>query len=175
MILLRLTTILLLLAAVPAKAEEVRPGSPHASLAEQLVAHERRTWELYARRDVAALAALTAEDYSDIYPDGTVVDRAGYLADVAQVRVDSFALSDFHVFMLAPESALVTYVARGVGQTPRAGEIRSEVAVTSGWALRNGEWRNVFYRENVQELNGNRLLPASSAAPPPPRPQPRPR
>ena len=37
-------------------------------------------------------------------------------------------------------------------------ELKSEVAVTSGWAKRGGRWLNVFYRENVLELNGKRIL-----------------
>lgn len=143
----------------PAHAEELKPGSPNWPLAERLIALDKSTWELYSHGRLAELGDVTAPDYNDIYPDGRVIDRATYLADAPDVKVDSYELSDFHVFQLTDESVIITYRARVEGTVPSAGHIRSEVQVTSAWALRDGKWLNVFYRESVVEFNGKRLLP----------------
>ncbi|MET0624133.1 MAG: nuclear transport factor 2 family protein [Pyrinomonadaceae bacterium] len=122
-----------------------------------LVSNEKRTWELYKKRDVKGLAELTAEDYYDIYPDGEAVDKKRYLADVIETEVKDYSLSDFKVVMLNASAAVVVYRAK-VHAVSEGREIKSEVAVTSGWARRGGRWLNVFYRENALEVNGRRLL-----------------
>ena len=122
-----------------------------------LVSNERRTWELYKKKDVKGLAELTAEDYYDIYPDGEAVDKKRYLADVLATEVKDYSLSDFKVVMLNASAAIVVYRAKVHGVVSGR-EIKSEVAVTSGWAMRGGRWLNVFYRENALEVDGRRLL-----------------
>lgn len=128
-----------------------------ASVEEELVAKEKRTWELYQKKDLKALAELTSEDFYNIYPAGEVVDKKRYLQDVLETEVKDYALSDFKVIMLNEGAAIVVYKARPHAVV-NAREIKSEVAVTSGWARRGGRWLNVFYRESVLELNGKRLL-----------------
>jgi hypothetical protein len=163
---LRFALAIVLAAAAVAGAEELDADSP---LGREMIARERETWELYRARDVAGLAAITAEDFRDIYPDGTLVTKAAYLADVPTVDVESYTLDRFHVIRVTETCVVLAYEARAKGRTPRAGEIESEVAVTSLWARRDGRWVNVFYRENVLALNGRRLLPpATSVAATPP-------
>lgn len=128
-----------------------------ASVEETLISNEKRTWELYKKKDVKGLAELTAEDYYDIYPSGEAVDKRRYLADVLETEVKDYSLSDFKVIVLNEAAAIVVYKAKVHGAVKER-EIKSEVAVTSGWARRGGKWLNVFYRENVMELNGRRLL-----------------
>jgi hypothetical protein len=133
------------------------PAKPGASVEEELITKERRTWELYKSRDVKALAELTSEDFYDIYPSGEVVDKKRYLQDVLEIEVKDYALSDFKVIMLNEGAAVVVYKAKVQGVV-KGKELKSEVAVTSGWARRGGRWLNVFYRESVLELDGRRLL-----------------
>jgi len=132
-------------------------GSNAAAVEALLISNEKRTWELYKNKDVKGLAEFAAEDYYDIYPTGEVVDKKRYLADVLETEVKDYALSDFKVIMLNEASAIVVYRAKVHGVVG-VREIKSEVAVTSGWARRGGKWLNVFYRENALELNGKRLL-----------------
>jgi hypothetical protein len=157
-----LLAVLLLNICAVVSAEEIAATS---ALAQELIANEKRTWELYSKGRLHELADVTADDYRDVYPDGSIVDKATYLADAPDVTVESYSLADFHVFKLSDDAALVTYYGRAVGTTPRAGRIRSEVAVTSAWVKRRDNWLNVFYRENVTELNGQRLLPSASSVP----------
>jgi hypothetical protein len=140
-----------------AQAQGGTAKSDAASVEETLVSNEKRTWELYQKKDVKRLAELTAEDYYDIYPTGEAVDKKRYLADVLETEVKDYALSDFKVIMLNDAAAIVVYKAKVHGAVKER-EIRSQVAVTSGWARRGGRWLNVFYRESVLELDGRRLL-----------------
>ncbi len=132
-------------------------AAKNAAVERLLVSNEQRTWELYKKKDVKGLAELTAEDYYDIYPDGEAVDKKRYLADVLETEVKDYSLSDFKVIMLNASAAIVVYRAKVHGAV-KGREIRSEVAVTSGWARRGGRWLNVFYRENALEVDGRRLL-----------------
>ena len=139
----------------PAQTDPARPEA--ASVEEELISKEKRTWELYQSKDVKALAELTSEDFYDIYPSGEVVDKKRYLQDVLEIEVKSYSLSDFKVIMLNEAAAIVVYKAQAHGVV-KGRELKSEVAVTSGWARRGGRWLNVFYRESVLELNGKRIL-----------------
>lgn len=139
----------------PAQGGPARPDA--ASVEEELISKEKRTWELYKNKDVKALAEFTSEDFYDIYPAGEVVDKKRYLQDVLEIDVKDYSLSDFKVIMLNEAAAVVVYKAKAHAVV-RGREMKSEVAVTSGWARRGGRWLNVFYRENALELNGKRLL-----------------
>ena len=139
----------------PAQAGAARPEA--GAVGEELITKEKRTWELYKSRDVKALAELTGEDFYTIYPSGEVFGKKQYLQDVLDIEVKDYSLSDFKVVMLNEGAAVVVYKAKVHGVV-KGRELKSEVAVTSGWARRGGRWLNVFYRENVLELNGKRLL-----------------
>lgn len=153
-----LFTFAFLLAATVAHAQirAAQPGGA-AEVEVTLISNEKRTWELYKKKDVKGLAELTAEDYYDIYPTGEAVDKKRYLADVLETEVKDYSLSDFKVVMLNEAAAIVVYRAKVQG-VARGRDIKSEVAVTSGWARRGGRWLNVFYRENALEIDGRRLL-----------------
>jgi hypothetical protein len=146
-----------LLASQAALAQGGPAGPKAASVEETLVTNEKRIWEMYQKKDVKGLAELAAEDYYDIYPAGEAVDKKRYLADVLETEVKDYSLSDFKVIMLNDAAAIVVYKAKVHGAVKER-EIRSQVAVTSGWAKRGGKWLNVFYRESVLELDGRRLL-----------------
>jgi hypothetical protein len=141
--------------AAPAQTGPARPDA--ASVEEELISKEKRTWELYKNKDVKALSEFTSEDFYDIYPAGEVVDKKQYLQDVLEIEVKDYSLSDFKVIMLNEGAALIVYRAKVHGVV-KGRELKSEVAVTSGWARRDGRWWNVFYRENALELNGKRIL-----------------
>ena len=128
--------------AAPAMAEEIVQGSAHWSVAETLIANERAAWDVYARRDTAA-PDLLSDDYVEVLDDNTLNDRAAHLAMIAGADLSAYALEGFRVIRLSEDAMIVTYEA---DWTDGAGE-SGRVAISSGWALRDGEWRNVFYRE----------------------------
>jgi hypothetical protein len=128
--------------AAPAMAEEIVQGSAHWSVAETLIANERTAWDVYARRDTAAPDLLSG-DYVEVLDDNTLNDRAAHLAMIADADLSAYALEGFRVIRLSDDAMIVTYEA---DWTDGAGE-SGRVAISSGWALRDGEWKNVFYRE----------------------------
>jgi hypothetical protein len=148
----------LAIASAPAAAQ--RRGPDRAALERRLIENERATWRYYSTKAVDSLAAVTAADFTNVYASGKVVGRDEYLAGVATVDVRDYALRDFHVAWLTDDVATVVYVGRGRavmgGRT-----LDTEVGVTSTWVRRRGRWLNVFYRESLMELNGQRLLAAS--------------
>jgi len=139
---------LALASAAPALGQEIRPGSPKAALAEQLLAREKAEWTAYQAKDRAALIAATPEDFADLYSDGQVVDRKRWLDDMERVDVERFDLSGFHAFALSDDAILFTYrgEAWGVARESRQ-KLHNVAAVTSVWARRGGQWLNVYYGE----------------------------
>lgn len=127
-----------------AQAGEIKAGSKQWATAEQLIANERSAWRNYAQRDLEASGKLLAEDYADVQSDGTVLDRAGHLAFVPDANLEWHELDRFHVFLLAPDAAVVTYRARARDRGAKE-EYRAEV--TAGWSRRGKRWINTFYRE----------------------------
>ena len=128
--------------ATRAMAEEIVEGSPHWPTAQALIGNERTAWDVYARRDTAAPDLLSG-DYVEVLDDNTLNDRAAHLAMIVDADLSAYALEGFRVIRLSDDAMVVTYEA---DWTDGAGE-SGRVAISSGWALRDGAWRNVFYRE----------------------------
>ena len=135
-----------LMTSAPAQAEEVVEGSAVWSTAQTLIANERTAWDVYARRDTAA-PDLLSSDYVDLLGDNTINDRHAHLAQIAEADLSSYSLEDFRVIRLSDDAMLVTYEAAWADSAGESGR----VAVTSGWAIRDGVWMNVFYRETPTE------------------------
>ena len=133
---------LTLVSAAPAMAEEIVECSAQWPVAQTLIANERTAWDVYSRRDTAAPDLLSG-DYVEVLDDNTLNDRSGHLAMIADADLSAYALEGFRVIRLSDDAMIVTYEA---DWTDGAGE-SGRVAISSGWALRDGEWRNVFYRE----------------------------
>src|ERR1044072_1742334 len=129
--LLATLTLLPLLLFVNIRTAPAQEGA--ASVEEALIAKEKRTWELYKQKDGKALGEGASEDFYDISPAGEVVGKKQYLQDVLETEVKDYALSDFKVIMLNEGAAVVVYKARPYAVV-KGREIKSEVAVTSGWA-----------------------------------------
>ena len=129
--------------APPAHAEEVVEGAPLWSLAQTLIANERTAWDVYFRRDVAA-PNLLSDDYIDLIVGNEVADRDTHLAAIAEADLSAYELEGFRVIRLSDDAMLVTYQATWTDNDGVSGQ----VAVTSGWAPRDGVWKNVFYRES---------------------------
>lgn len=122
-------------------------GHAQTYVEEMLIALEKKTWDLYKNRDVKALDELTADDFYDIYPDGTVVNKKQWLKDMLGVQVKDSTLTDFKVIMLTKDAAIIVYTAVAHA-VDKGKEVAIHNAVTSAWAKRNGRWVSVFYREN---------------------------
>jgi hypothetical protein len=111
--------------------------------ADTLIACENETWELIRRKDLKGFASYLAEDFYDIFPDGTERTKSQLLDFLSSAELKEYQLSNFRVTMLTEDAAVVTYHvdARAVIEGKK---IPMNNFVTSGWARRGGKWSNIF-------------------------------
>jgi len=102
------------------------------ALAAHLQALERALHEPAVRGDVAQLAALLDDDFSEIGSSGACFDRAAALAEIPRER---------QVVLLAPTLAQVRYRSWYVV----GGERQREVLRSSLWRLHGAAWRGGFH------------------------------
>lgn len=127
------------------------------SVDQLLIGYEKQSWESVKQKDYEKFASFIADDFVDIFSNGKVVSKQQLLKEyIRGVTLVDYSLSTFRVVMLDKDAAIIAYqaVAHGsenqdVAHEIKQGEVTAiHVAVTSGWAKRNGRWLNVFYREN---------------------------
>ena len=123
--------------------QDQRDPSKQAFSADTLIACENETWSLIQRKDFKSFASYLAEDFYDVFPDGTERPKSELLEFLREADLKNYQLSNFRVTMLNEDAAVVTYhvEARAVIQGE---EVSMKNSVTSGWARRNGKWLNVF-------------------------------
>ncbi len=103
---------------------------------------ERHLLKPEVRSDRNAVSALLADDFMEFGASGRVWSRAEILAELATEPLVHLDASNFHVAMLSPELALVTYRSSRVqpNQPPRQA-LRSSI-----WRLQGDHWRIVFHQ-----------------------------
>jgi hypothetical protein len=116
--------------------------NPESSATDTLIACERETWSLIKRKDLNGFASYLAEDFYDIFPDGTERTKSELLEFLRGADLKEHQLGNFRVTMLNQDAAIVTYHvdARAMIQ---GREVSMKNSVTSGWARRGGKWLNV--------------------------------
>jgi hypothetical protein len=122
------------------KSQRVR--SERLSPAEILIACERETWSLIQRKDLAGFASYLAEEFYDIFPDGTERTKSELLEFLCGAELKEYRLSNFRVTVLNDDAAIVTYHADARALV-QGKEIALKEAVTAGRARRGGRWLNV--------------------------------
>lgn len=105
----------------------------------------RRIWQAYKNGDIDAHNGLLAEDYTAIFPDGSLHLRRPTLEEIRANPMSSYALSEVQVAPVTPDAALATYLADVEG--PLHGKwthIRWRVGEV--WIQREGEWKCRSYQ-----------------------------
>jgi ketosteroid isomerase-like protein len=129
------------LAIVSASGVRASQQAPVRSDQEILIQLERDWHAAFLRKDVAAIAALLADDFIVTYGDGARGDKTKELALVAEFnqQVDSSVQEDF-IVKIQRETAVVWFTQRMVG--PVQGK-PTEVAYRyiDVWVLRDGRWQ----------------------------------
>ena len=139
----RVRTILLLIAAV----RQLEPTMSSAAPTLEATVSERihRIWQAYGKGDIDAHNALLADDYTAVFPDGTLHLRRPTLEEIRSSPMSSFALSDLRVAQVTPDTALASYVADVEG--PLHGKtIHIRWRVGELWVRRRGEWKCRSYQ-----------------------------
>ncbi|MEZ0275777.1 MAG: nuclear transport factor 2 family protein [Roseimicrobium sp.] len=106
------------------------------------MACENETWSLIKQKDFAGFASYLAEDFYDIFPDGSERSKSEMLQFLRGAELKEYRLGNFRVTILNQDAAIVTYQvdAHAVIQGK---EITMKNSVTSGWAKRGDRWLNV--------------------------------
>jgi len=113
------------------------------ALAAHLQALERALHDPVVRGDVAQLAALLDDDFSEIGSSGACFDRAAALAEIPRERAQVEIVStDYDCVLLVPTLAQVRYRSWYVID----GERQREVLRSSLWRRHGEAWRVVFHQ-----------------------------
>lgn len=125
-------------ASAPASPPQLRPLP--GELVRALDAYNQAT----VRNDVATLSALVSEDYTLVNSDGSVQDKASYLADFA---VPGFKIDPYEVEPLVYEAhgdAALTAWAFELGWTQEGRHQTRRLRIAHFWANRDGRWRIAY-------------------------------
>jgi hypothetical protein len=130
------------------------PGQDQDNLKETVLAVEKRTWEAYAKQDVAAFKNLVADDFVCIDTFGRPSDKAGVLDYVARFRVLEHTMKDVKVVLLNATSAIVSYEVQ-YKVRPTAGQRVENTTrrITSAWAQRKGRWWYVYCEDRIVQTD----------------------
>jgi hypothetical protein len=112
---------------------------------DDVVALEKRTWELWQKHDKKGFAALMDNDFIAIDTHG-VAAKAQNVADIDNLIKESYELSDFQIHPISAGVVLLTYQAKLKGMY-KGERIDGTYFVSSVWAKRQGKWLNVLYHE----------------------------
>lgn len=138
------------------------------ALAAHLQALERALHDPVVRGDVAQLAALLDDDFSEIGSSGVCFDRAAALAEIPRERAQVEIVStDYDCVLLVPTLAQVRYRSWYVID----GERQREVLRSSLWRRHGEAWRVVFHQGTPRRLERQHRwrenrAPKKVAAPP---------
>jgi hypothetical protein len=138
---------LLLSFASAAAAQEKQPAAKAGTVAPQLEAQVRKLWEAFKKKDKATLAAMLDGGFRQ-FEEGlsTFGDKKTEVNAVDDFELISYTLSDFTVKPIAPNAALVTYIAqyegKSGGETSKAKSVFGEV-----WIRAGNEWNALYMQE----------------------------
>jgi len=142
-----LAATLLLASPVMMRAQSPVPRPPRTAEDSSLVATELSMWGMWKNHDAASFAALLADDFYDVFLDGTVVGKQALMREFQQAELLEYSFGPVSLVHLSPDAVVMVYRAQLHGRAGSA-DIRRTVDVTSAWGRRDGRWRSVFYREN---------------------------
>jgi hypothetical protein len=143
-------TILLTFAVLMSTAllAQDKPQSPAPKpLASPLEAQVRKLWGAFKNKDKATLSALLDENFR-MFEEGltTFGDKKAQVNAVDDFELISYTLGDFTVKPLAPNMALVTYIAqyegKSGGENSKAKSVFGEV-----WTHSGSEWKCLYMQE----------------------------
>lgn len=125
--------------AMASKAE-MRTGP--ASVEQHLKAMEERWAKSALKSDGEAVGSMLAADFVNINSDGSVLDRAGYIARTDKSKLEVSELSEVAV-KAHGDSAVVTGVWTGKGVDGEGKAFEGKERWADTWVKKNGKWQCV--------------------------------
>lgn len=137
-----------LLLLAPAMAQQKSsPAKP--TLASTLEAKIRKVWEDFKNKDKASLGAALADDFREVEEGATGFgDKKAELASVDEFEITTYALKDFTVRSLGPNSALVTYKAHYEGKSGNEA-VNTNSAFGEVWIRDGNTWKGLYVQETA--------------------------
>jgi Domain of unknown function (DUF4440) len=114
------------------------------SLDQMIIDKSRQTWEAYKTRNIAAMKALTAEDYVSYALSGPS-NLQQDIATIDKLTIESYTLDDPKVSMATKDVAILRYKCDLKGSFD--GKPFGPVYATEVWVNRGGKWQIVSYTE----------------------------
>ena len=124
------------------KSKAKSAGAGHSD--QMLIDNSRSTWEAYKSRNVAAIRALTAEEYVAY----TLTGPSNLQQDIdtiAKLTIESFTIDEPKVTWPTKDVAILRYKCDLKGSFD--GKPFKPVYATEVWVNRGGKWRIVSYQE----------------------------
>ena len=131
----------------PASTGSTDDGFPESedALAKNMVAKEKLSWSLAARKNKPSYAALLGADFSSVSENGAQ-DKSENVSDLDNLTIDRHTFADFNIHMIGKQLVLLTYRVAASGSYKGKSYASSNYA-GSVWAKRGSEWLNVFFQE----------------------------
>jgi len=116
-----------------------------------LIKLENRFWQSIVDQDTDTALQMLDEPSLMVSSHGAMqFDHAGYrkMAEHGAMTLKSFELSDMNVLFPDEDTAVLTYhVRQAMAQRGQSEEIRQEMADSSVWLRKGGQWRCVMHTE----------------------------
>ena len=124
-----------------------------------LIVLENRFWQSMVDEDTDTALSMLDEPALMVSPHGAMqFDHATYrrMAEQGTMVVKSFELSDVEVVFPIDDTAVLTYhVKQTISPRGKPGDIQQEMADSSVWTRKGGQWRCVMHTE-TPVANGKR-------------------
>jgi hypothetical protein len=107
----------------------------------------RQAWQDWKDKKKDAFAAILTDEVIEVEADGKGPrGKQATLADLQNINIQKFALSDFKITMLGDAAALATYKAvADIGPVGKAKQYT--LAVSEVWVKRGNDWKLLHYQE----------------------------
>jgi ketosteroid isomerase-like protein len=123
-----------------------KPKAKHAGghADQAIVDNSRATWEAYKSKDIAAMKALTADDYS-AYTQAGPSNLQQDIADIKKLTISSYTIDEPKVTWVTDDVAILRYKCDLKGSFD--GKQFKPVYASEVWVNRGGKWRIISYTE----------------------------
>ena len=125
----------------------------------ELIALEKKFWQSMVDSDTETALSMLAEPSIMVSSHGAMkFDHDAYrqMAEHGNMVIKSFELSDMNVMFPNDDTAVITYKAKQVLSTRgKSEQVNQEMADSSVWTHKDGEWRCVMHTETPFESNAH--------------------
>ena len=139
-----LATATLCIAQTGATSKSNSKNAGGKSLDQMIISKSKETWGAYKSRNIAAMKALTAEDYMSYALTGPS-NLQQDIATIDKLTIESYTLDDPKVSKATKDVAILRYKCDLKGSFD--GHPFKPVYATEVWVNRGGKWQIISYSE----------------------------